>query len=120
MVNNTEWFTEHTKGKIKINSTAIYRSLSLEVVKRLDNDLAVDEIIRWIKTQTQEAFNSKYGKSLELGALNKATGTWNEFIATSLLSEIVLEINKNNDTCSAVFSLPNSQSQKEGAEELTG
>ena len=34
-----------------------------------------------------------------------------------MLSEIVLEINKDNDACSAVFSLPNSQSQKEGAEE---
>jgi hypothetical protein len=56
-------------------------------------------------------------KILKWGALNNATGRWNEFIATSLLSEIVLEINKDNDACSAVFSLPNSQSQKEGAEE---
>ena len=42
MVNSTGWFTEDTDGKIQINSTAIYRSLSLEVVERLDNDLAAD------------------------------------------------------------------------------
>ena len=119
MVNYTEWFTKGTNGKIQINSTAIYRHLSLEVVERLDRNLSVKEIIEWIRTQTREAFNSIYGKDPEVGALNNATGRWNEFIATSLLSEIVLDINKDNDTCSAVFSLPNSQSQKEGAEEAS-
>ncbi len=119
MVNYTEWFTEGTNRKIQINSTAIYRHLSLEVVERLDSNLSVKEIIGWIRTQTREAFNSIYGKNPEGGALNNATGRWNEFIATSLLSEIVLEINQDNDACSAVFSLPNSQSKKEGAEEAS-
>jgi len=119
MVDYTEWFTERTHGKIQINSTAIYRSLSLEVVERLDNDLSVNEIIDWIKKKTGEAFSRIYGKNPEGGALNNATGRWNEFIATSLLSEIVLEINTDNDACSAVFSWPNSQSQKEGAEEAS-
>ena len=36
MVNYTGWFTEGTNRKIQINSTAIYRYLSLEVVERLD------------------------------------------------------------------------------------
>ncbi|MEG3960273.1 Cfr10I/Bse634I family restriction endonuclease [Microcoleus sp. herbarium2] len=62
---------------------------------------------------------SIYGKNPKVGTLNNATGRWNEFIATSLLSEIVLDINKDNDGCSAVFFLPNSQSQKEGAEEAS-
>lgn len=119
MVNYTEWFTERTNGKIQINSTAIYRYLSLEVVERLDSNLSVNEIIDWIRSKTREAFSTIYGKNPEVGALNNATGRWNEFIATSLLSEIVLDINKDNDTCSAVFSLPNSQSQKEGAEEAS-
>ena len=119
MVNYTEWFTERTNGKIQINSTAIYRYLSLEVVERLDSNLSVNEIIDWIRNKTREAFSSIYGKNPEVGDLNNATGRWNEFIATSLLSEIVLEINKDNDSCSAVFSLPNSQSQKEGAEEAS-
>jgi hypothetical protein len=119
MVNNTEWFTERTPGKIQINSTAIYRHLSLEVVERLDRDDSVNEIIKWIINKTREAFKSIYKKYLEGGVLNNATGRWNEFIATSWLSEIVWEINEENDACSAVFSLPNSQSQKEGAEEAS-
>ena len=103
MVNYTEWFTKGTHGKIQINSTAIYRHLSLEVVEKLDSNLSVNEIIDWIKTQTREAFNSIYGQNPEGHALNNATGRGNEFIATSLLSEIVLEINKDNDACSGIF-----------------
>lgn len=117
MINYTEWFTEHTNGKIQINSTVIYKSLSLEVVERLDSNLSVNEIIEWIRNKTREVFSTIYNKNPEVGALNNATGRWNEFIATSLLSEIVLNINKDNDACSAVFCLPNSQSQKEGSEE---
>jgi hypothetical protein len=117
MVNNSEWFTEGTQGKFQINSTAIYRDLSIEIVKRLDRDDSVKDITKWIEEKTKEAFSGISGKNPEVGALNNAKGRWNEFIATSLLSEILLEINKDNDACSAVFSLPNSQSQKEGAEE---
>jgi hypothetical protein len=117
MVDYTEWFTERTNGKIQINSTAIYKYLSLEVVERLDSNLSVNEIIDWIRNKTQESFRNIYGKNPEVGALNNATGRWNEFIATSLLSEIVLDINK--DVCSAVFRLPNSHSQKEGSEEVS-
>jgi hypothetical protein len=119
MVNHTEWFTERTNGKIQINSTAIYKYLSPEVVERLDSNLSVNEIIDWIRNKTKESFRIIYGKNPEVGALNNATGRWNEFIATSLLSEIVLDINKDNDACSAVFRLPNSHSQKEGSEEVS-
>ncbi len=58
MVNYTEWFTERTNGKIQINSTAIYRYLSLEVVERLDSNLSVNEIIDWIRSKTREAFST--------------------------------------------------------------
>lgn len=120
MVDYTGWFTKHTNGKIQINSTIIYRYLSIEVVKRLDSNLSVSEIIKWIRSRTQEAFNDIYGKNPEVGALNNATGRWNEFIATSLLSEIALDINKENDAfCIVVFCLPNSQLQKEGADEVS-
>jgi hypothetical protein len=74
MVNYTEWFTERTNGKIQINSTAIYRHLSLEVVERLDSNLSVNEIIDWIINKTREAFSSIYGENPEVGALNNATG----------------------------------------------
>lgn len=46
-------------------------------------------------------------------------GRWNEFIATSLLSEIVFDINQETQACIAVFSLPNSRVQSEGADELS-
>ena len=77
MVNYTEWFTERTPGKIQINSTAIYRHLSLEVVERLDRDDSVNKIIKWIINKTREAFKSIYKKYPEGGALNNATRRWN-------------------------------------------
>ena len=54
MVNYTEWFTERTNGKIQINSTAIYRYLSLEVVERLDSNLSVNEIIDWLEIRHEK------------------------------------------------------------------
>ena len=118
MIDYTEWFTERTNGKIQINSTAIYRYLSLEVVEKLDSNLSVNEIIDWIRSKTGEAFSTIYGTNPEVGALNNASGRWNEFIATTLLSEVALDINKeNHDSYIAVFCLPNSQVQKEGADE---
>lgn len=55
----------------------------------------------------------------QVGALNNATGRWNELIATSLLSEIVFDINQDTEACIAVFSLPNSRVQTEGADEAS-
>lgn len=119
MVNYTEWFTESNKGKIQINSLAIYKNLSSEVVKQLDNNLSVSEIIGWIRRQTIEAFESEYSKIPKDGALNNSVGRWNELIATSLLSEIALDINQRNTDFIVIFSLPNSQLQKEGAGEAS-
>lgn len=116
MVDSSRWFTE-TKGKFQINGTAIYKSLSSEIVNKIEKDLSVSEVISWIKSKTEEAFNSKYGKFPQGGALNNVVGRWNELIATSLLSEIVIEVNQNNDLCVTVFSLPKSQPYKEGVDE---
>jgi hypothetical protein len=117
MVSDTEWFTEGGKGKVQINSLAIYRDLSSEVVKQLDNNLSASEIIGWIKRETIQAFESKYSKSPKDGAINNSVGRWNELIATSLFSEIALDFNQENQECIVIFSLPNSQVQKEGAGE---
>lgn len=119
MVNSSEWFTEKVNGKFQINSIAIYRSLSSEIVSRIEKDLSVSEVINWIKSETIKAFSSKYAKPPEVGALNNAIGRWNEFIATSLLSEIVIDLNQEERKCVAIFSLPNSQVQKEGVEEAS-
>lgn len=119
MVSSSEWFTEGTKGKSKINSITIYKSLSSEIVRQIEQDLSVSEIINWIKSKTTEAFISKYAKSPEIGAINNALGRWNEFIATSLLSEIVIDVNQKYNICATVFSLPNSQVQKQGVDEAS-
>ena len=119
MVDYTNWFTKGKKGKVQINSIAIYRDLSSEVVKQLDNNVSVSEIIRWIKRQTIQAFESSYSKIPKDGALNNSVGRWNELIATSLFSEIALDINQENETGIAIFSLPNSQVQKEGSIEAS-
>lgn len=115
----TEWFTTGKNRKIQINSIAIYRKLSAQIVSKLDNNLSVSEIINWIKYETIKAFSAKYAKNPEVGALNNASGRWNEFIATSLLSEIVFDINQETEACIAVFSLPNSRVQSEGADEVS-
>ncbi len=119
MVSSSEWFTEGKNGKSKINSIAIYKSLSSEIVSQIEQDLSVNEVINWIKSKTREAFISRYAKSPEVGAINNALGRWNEFIATSLLSEIVIDVNQKNEICVAVFSLPNSQVQKEDIDEAS-
>jgi hypothetical protein len=81
--------------------------------------LSVTEIIGWIRRQTVEAFESEYSKIPKDGALNNSVGRWNELIATSLLSEIALDINQRNRNSIVIFSLPNSQVQKEGAGEAS-
>ncbi|WP_446389817.1 Cfr10I/Bse634I family restriction endonuclease [Coleofasciculus sp. B1-GNL1-01] len=62
MVDYSKWFTPNQKGKIQINNIAIYRSLSLEVVNKLDSNLSVSEIIAWIRQRTIQAFQSKYSR----------------------------------------------------------
>ncbi|WP_017653610.1 Cfr10I/Bse634I family restriction endonuclease [Fortiea contorta] len=117
MPNDTEWFTETSNGKFRINSRAIYRNLSSEIVTKLDQNLSVSEILDSIRTETSKAFREKYLQNPQVGALNKATGGWNELIATSLLSEIVLNINQQNGMCVVAFCMPNSKPQIEGADE---
>jgi hypothetical protein len=119
MVSDIQWFTETIHGKVRINTIAIYRSLSSEIVIKLDNNLSVSEILRWITNETIKAFTAKYLQTPQVGALNNATGRWNELIATSLLSEIVFDINQDTEACIAVFSLPNSRVQIEGADEAS-
>ena len=65
----TDWFTTGRNRKIQINSIAIYRNLSSQIVTKLDNNLSVSEIINWIKSETIQAFSAKYNKNPEVGAL---------------------------------------------------
>ncbi|MFB2935711.1 Cfr10I/Bse634I family restriction endonuclease [Aerosakkonemataceae cyanobacterium BLCC-F154] len=119
VVGDSEWFTNKSNSKVQINSIIIYRTLSSEIVEKLEHSQSVYEIINWLKNRTIVAFKDKYGKNPEVGALNNAAGRWNEFIATSLLSEIFFDLNQQNNSCIAIFSLPNSQLQSEGKDEVS-
>ncbi|HBB30796.1 MAG TPA: deoxyribose-phosphate aldolase [Cyanobacteria bacterium UBA8803] len=119
MIISKSWFGENKNGKIQINSRIIYRELSPQIIEKLNQNLSVSHILNWMRHQTTEAFRTQYKKNLELGALNKVVGDWNEFIATSLLSEIVIDKNKNQGILCAVFSLPSSRLQKEGNNEVS-
>ncbi|MEC4986930.1 MAG: Cfr10I/Bse634I family restriction endonuclease, partial [Oscillatoria sp. PMC 1076.18] len=101
----------------QINSVTIYQDLSSEIVNKLEQNLSVSEIIDWLRSTTRENFSRKYGKNPEVGALNNATGRWNEFIATTLFSEIVLDFNQATESCIVIFPLPNSRVQTEGVNE---
>jgi hypothetical protein len=118
MINNTEWFTETPNGKFRINSRVIYRNLSSDILVKLDQNLSVNEILDWIKNEIIDTFRNKYAKNPEVGALNKAVGGWNEYIATTLLSEIIFDINRQTRQCIAAFALPNSKFQIEGSKEV--
>lgn len=118
MLNDDVWFTETAKGKFRINSKAIYKKLSQEIVIRLTQNFSVSEILDWLKHETIQAFKIKYSQNPQVGALNKAIGGWNELIATSLLSEILFEINRESGLCIVAFSMPNSKFQLEGLDEV--
>lgn len=117
MLNDAVWFTEISNGKFRINSRAIYRNLSSEIVTKLAQNLSVSEILDWIKNETIKAFRENYSQNPQVGALNKAIGGWNELIATSFSSEIIYDINKETGMCIAAFSMPNSKLQLEGINE---
>ncbi|MEA5551327.1 Cfr10I/Bse634I family restriction endonuclease [Anabaena cylindrica UHCC 0172] len=118
MLTDTAWFTEKSNGKVSINGKDIYRNLSPKIVIKLAENLSVSEILEWIKNEIINAFREKYSKSPEVGALNNATGGWNEYIATSLLSEIIFDINKETEKCIAIFPIPNSQRKIKGSNKL--
>lgn len=119
MSSETEWFTEKQNGKIQINSITIYKDLSSELVQKIEGNLSAREIVKWLREKTIEYFKIKYGKNPEVGALNNAAGRWNELIATSLLSEILLDMNQQTNSCMAIFRLPNFQLQTEETGEVS-
>lgn len=111
MYSYTDWFTTDKDGKIQINSIIIYKTLSSQIITKLDSNTSVSEIVSWLKDKTIKNFKQQYNKKPEVGALNNVLGRWNEFIATSLLSEIVVKLNQENKSSIAIFCLPNSQVQ---------
>ena len=105
---NHSWFTEVSPGKYQINSITIYNLLRKTINIKIDEDESINNIIKWISKSTKARFLESFGKLPETGALNNSVGRWNEFLATSLLSELASSKNLNSDQCIVIFSLPNS------------
>lgn len=112
MTNYREWFTES-----QINSKLIYQDLSTEISHQLEHNLSISEILNWITKKTRQEFAKQYNKLPEVGAINNCKGRWNEFLATTLLSEITFNINQQNNACLAIFSLHNSRLNKNDSSE---
>ncbi|MGK7926192.1 MAG: Cfr10I/Bse634I family restriction endonuclease [Spirulina sp.] len=112
MINKKLWFSNGKNGKIQINSIVIYQDLYPEIRQKLNQDReSASQIVDWIKSQTIAAFKVEYEQNPKTGALNNALGRWNEFIVTTLFSEIALEFNQERAATIAIFSLPNSRIQ---------
>lgn len=105
---NNSWFTESSQGKYQINSIVIYDILHSQINIKINNDESIPDIIKWISDSTKTSFCESFGKSPETGALNNSVGRWNEFLATSVLSEFMVNNHLNNNECIVVLSLPNS------------
>lgn len=105
---NHSWFTEVRAGKYQINSIQIYTSLRHEIAVKIDEDTPVSEIIEWISEATKYQFLKSFQSKPETGALNNSIGRWNEFITTSLLCELSINMYNDEQRTFAIFSLPNS------------
>ena len=110
-MNHELWFTPR-KNKIQINGTIIYKDLSEKIIEKLNDNLSVSEIIRWIREKTQYHFREEYGYDPQVGSLNNSAGRWNELIATTILSKIILNVNQQleNSFYVVTFQLPKSLS----------
>jgi Cfr10I/Bse634I restriction endonuclease len=105
---NHSWFTEIRAGKYQINSIQIYSALRHEIAVKIHEDVPVSEIIQWISEKTKSQFLKSFQSKPETGALNNSIGRWNEFITTSLLCDLSINMYDDEQKIFAVFSLPNS------------
>jgi Cfr10I/Bse634I restriction endonuclease len=107
MTYSSGWFTS-TEQKFKINSKVVYSDLYPEILEKIEQDLPVSQIISWIRQQTIAASIDQLRREPTTGALNNSCGRWNEFIATSFLCEIAVDLYQQNQQCLALLSLENS------------
>ena len=109
MSKSDSWFTIKNSNKYQINSIIIYNHLSTQICDFLDEDRSISDIIEWLKNETIKKFTSKFNQKPTDGAINNSIGRWNEFIATTLFSEIALDIYDKYEIIPAIFRLPNSR-----------
>lgn len=109
MVNCQSWFTLKKQNTIAVNGKEVYKSLYLQINQKLKENIIISEIVDWIKGETIQKSQEIFSQKPTTGSLNNCLGAWNEYIATTLLSEIVIELNQNNKHHTVIFALPKTQ-----------
>jgi Cfr10I/Bse634I restriction endonuclease len=107
MTHPSGWFTLTNDG-LRVKSKVVYSDLYPEIVEKIEQDLPVSQIIGWIRQKTVTASVDEFSREPTTGALNNSCGRWNEFIATSFLCEIAVDLYQRNEQCLAILSLENS------------
>jgi disulfide oxidoreductase YuzD len=107
------WFLLQKKGKIRIKSSEVYQALCLQIKEKIDQNESVIDILRWIEAEVKTAYEetNKGNSKIELtqGAVNNCRGQWNEFLITSFLAEIAIDLYSTDKLCFVPFRLPSSK-----------
>lgn len=101
----------------KINSRDVYETLYFQVQEKINKNISVLDILRWIEGEVKAAYKEtnidKSEIDLTQGALNNCRGRWNEFLITSFLAQIAIDLHSSRQLYFVAFRLPSSaQSNK--------
>lgn len=101
------WFS---KGKI--NSRDVYETLYSQVKEKINQNTSVLDILRWIEEEVKTAYKETNKNRSEIaltqGAVNNCRGRWNEFLITSFLAQIAIDLHSSRQLCFVAFRLPSS------------
>ncbi len=92
----------------KINSRDVYETLYSQVKEKINQNISVLDILRWIEEEVKTAYEDKFEKALTQGALNNCRGRWNEFLITSFLAQIAIDLHSSRQLCFVALRLPSS------------
>jgi hypothetical protein len=109
MINYQLWFTLKNTNKLAVNGKEVYQSLYSQIKDQLEENIAINEIVNWLKEETISKCLEIYNQQPTTGSLNNCLGAWNEYIAITLLSEIIIKFNYNHQSNLIIFSLPKTQ-----------
>lgn len=98
------WFSQ----KSQIYSIEVYKTLYPEIKDKIQENISVFDILEWIENEVKAAFQKQYNKLPKPGAINNCRGRWNEFIITSFLAQISIDLHSSRQLRFVPFQLPNS------------
>lgn len=89
-----KWF-KSTGG---IDRKEVYKDLSFEMIKKLDDGCDIADVINWIKLEVCQEYLKRSNKQLTDGALNNCIGAWNEYVVASYLTYFSLKFNESSES----------------------